>query len=441
MARQTFNVNLSLDRIHCFDEGDFIGSAEPYLWTVFFKIDGQFASVTDAGTLTGFPITLGTPGSHGNLGTTDVDAGDDIPIPSELAFFDTTLVPIRGGILDALGIDLPGTMGVVCVLMEEDNVTDAGAEAGHDVLNSSVLGVLEQIIATRSFSNSTVTDAEIAAFTGQIQTAVEAAVQLQQSFFENLWSFLNADDTIGVKVFTFNTDDLASGGTFQFSERFQNEGDWQIFGHLIATPQCAAASFDAAFSGSLSSTTLAADGAVESRQVIDAGTLRLVDAKEPVAAKREGSVFDLAALREFRDRGLGETPGLERWWGLAERNIPGTVFGLFTQAELREPAFRAMKALPAVVRNPDAQVPEALLDDIAKVAAGLRRTTRSRRLRIDAGRVLSALELVRRKTFRETAALLASIEPGNPRKEPAPAAIRLDGTRIVGGPLEVKAAK
>ncbi|MBD3677613.1 MAG: hypothetical protein HUJ27_04335 [Rhodobacteraceae bacterium] len=48
MARDILQLNLDLDRIKCHDEGDGWGSAEPYLWTVFFKADGTTVAVTDA---------------------------------------------------------------------------------------------------------------------------------------------------------------------------------------------------------------------------------------------------------------------------------------------------------------------------------------------------------------------------------------------------------
>ena len=37
---KSLDVSLVLDHIQCIDEGDGPGLAEPYLWTLFFKIDG-----------------------------------------------------------------------------------------------------------------------------------------------------------------------------------------------------------------------------------------------------------------------------------------------------------------------------------------------------------------------------------------------------------------
>lgn len=437
MARQTLSVDLSVDRIHCHDEGDGWGVAEPYLWTVFFKIDGGGVRVTDAARLAGSAVVLGTPGSHGNLGTTDVDAGEDVTVPSLLGEFGTqVLIPIRGGVADVLGKDFDGVIGVVCVLMEEDNVTHAGAEAGHTALNLAVQDVLDQVIATRSISMVDVTEEEIHGFEEQISDAVENAVQAQQGFFENIWSWLNADDTIGTKTFMFTTDQLvASGGLIDFSHRWDNHGDWEIFGHVTSTALCPANSLDAVFSGSVAQTTLSSDGQVLSRQVIDTSNLRqLQEQKEPVAASEEGRVFDLATLRQFRDGAYRETPGLGRWWELAERNLPSAVYALFRHAELREPAYAVMKELPRVVQDPDA-VPESLLENVAVLAEGLRKATGNRRLRIDAGRVRSAVEHLRGKTFREVAAFLDAVEPSrHPRldapAEPTRTAIRLGGTRI-----------
>jgi hypothetical protein len=84
MARDLLRVWLDLERIHRHDEGNGWGSAEPYLWTVFFKIDGDSVALTEGLTLSGTATVVGTPGSHGNLGNTDVDAGDDIDIPSAI---------------------------------------------------------------------------------------------------------------------------------------------------------------------------------------------------------------------------------------------------------------------------------------------------------------------------------------------------------------------
>ena len=69
------NIEFKLERIHCHDEGDGIGNAEPYLWTVFFKIDGDTLAVNSDGPaapfLQGAPTVMFTPGRNFSIISTD----------------------------------------------------------------------------------------------------------------------------------------------------------------------------------------------------------------------------------------------------------------------------------------------------------------------------------------------------------------------------------
>src|SRR5687768_818557 len=118
MARDILRTSIRLERIHCSDEGDGWGDAEPYLWPVYFKIDGTTAVLTDMLTLSGTGEIQTTVGSHGNLGDTDVDAGDDVFIPQTIGSFDTLLSPIPvPPPFNSTQEDVGGVVGVVCVLM------------------------------------------------------------------------------------------------------------------------------------------------------------------------------------------------------------------------------------------------------------------------------------------------------------------------------------
>ena len=166
MARTTLQTRISLDSIRCHNEGDGVGSAEPYLWTVFFKIDGDSTSVGDDYHLYGECQVFATVGDHGNLGVHDVDAGDEVLVPPTIGELRTTLRPIP---LSPLlrerhpGADPGGALGVVFVLMEENLVSDHGARAGYAALCDFVKRKIDEIIPTLRIGNEDVDDANLAA--------------------------------------------------------------------------------------------------------------------------------------------------------------------------------------------------------------------------------------------------------------------------------------
>lgn len=380
MARSTLNVQFDLTHIKCHDEGDGWGSAEPYLWTVFFLVDGSTISVNSGLTLSGDATMHFTPGSHGNLPNDDVDAGETVTIPAALGEWQTLMKPIPvPPPFDAVQPDVGGVVGVVCVLMEEDNVSDAGAAAGHTALNNAVRTAVNQIVATRTLTNQEVTEGELAQFETTIQNAVSNAVQNEQNFFENLWSWINPDDTIGFQVFLFKHDDLASKGTIAFSRRWKNEGDWEIFGNVTATVTCPANALDNLFS-SLSSP----------------GT---------------GSSLDLDRMRKVRDGRLRAFPGVEKWWGLAERNLPEAVRILGEDAELRGRAEELARVATDFVERSDAGISADQLKQLDAFFGALVERSTSRRLRIDASRAQEAVRLLTRGRSDAVLKLLAATPP------------------------------
>jgi len=235
-------IDLKLDRIHCYDEGDGPGNAEPYLWTVFWKVDGETIVVNTDGPappfVQGFPTVVGTPGNHGNLGTTDVDEGDDVAIPAIIGEYHTTMTPIPlttpiGSTLTEVG----GMLGCVVVLMEED-FTDAGAiQRGHEALDSSVRDKLAELVGSLSITKPEPTDEDIAAVSDQIGDAVKSAIGDGVSVLSWIAGWGNMDDQIGSAVFRFSHKQLEESGGMRipFGRRWDNEGDWEIFGGITAT--------------------------------------------------------------------------------------------------------------------------------------------------------------------------------------------------------------
>lgn len=386
MARTPLQAQLVLDRIRCHDEGDGIGSAEPYLWTVFFKVDGDTVALGDDLFLHGSATVITTPGSHGNLGDTDVDEGDDIAIPSAIGELVTTLrpIPVPSWVGDAFGVeDVGGVIGVVTVLMEEDNVSHAGAEAGHAALDAFVRQALDGLIPTLGVGHPTVTLEDIDMLTQGAQEAISEAIGSAQSGWENFVSWLNADDQIGNAVFTFGHDELAvlaESGSRDFSQRWKNEGDWELLGRISAAATCPAEAVLAVL-----------------------GALGLV---QPDARRHT-----LDVIRTVRRTSFAGSRELGAWWMLAQRNTAS-----MSQVLMADPALAQglvaplMNALAAAAIDPDAPLPDAALVAIEGLLQAFVERG-NRRLRIDAKAAMGVLPKLRGECLASAALVLGNELP------------------------------
>jgi hypothetical protein len=375
MARPQMRWTINLNPLECHDEGDGIGDAEPYLWTVFFKCDGSTLSVSDAGRVEGDAVIFPTPGSHGNLHDDDVDEGDTVFIPSELGNFNDSVIPIpvAPAIQPLLGQeDLPGFFGLVVVLMEEDNVTDDGAEAGHQALNAAVLIAINQVLRSLGAGHTVITPEDIESVTAGIEDAVKDAIKAEQNVFEDIWSWLNADDQIGNETFVFNQDQFVTEeapdnrvGSLSFSQRWRNHGDWEIHGAMALAEPCAATSAAAILAGPEAESAYSTKGSEKFRR-------------------------QLRAMRSFRDDYFHHHEGLHDWWNLAARNTPQLALQLMREPEMRRSVGALFKEIEVVLKDLDSPLPDDFLNNLQR-AVGMARKSSSRRLRIDASRAEETL--------------------------------------------------
>lgn len=233
------NVNLKLHNLHCYEEGDGIGSAEPYLWTVFFKIDGDTTVVNRKFELQGTATVIATPGNQGDLPNHDVDAGDTVPIPAVLGEFATQLkpIPLEEPVNDIT--EVGGVVGLITVLMEEDNTPSTAISKGHTALNNALQDSLNLLIPTLNIGHQEPSDEEIDALKKQIGDEVTKVISDNVSFGQWLGGFGNMDDKIGSEVFRFSHSRLAEQGVSGISirKRFKSHGDWEIQGRVTAIPQ------------------------------------------------------------------------------------------------------------------------------------------------------------------------------------------------------------
>jgi len=130
----TIKVIAALHSLFCFHGAD-EEESEPYLWTIMFTLGG--GTIRQAGDrLGGGPGFFFGPGSHGNLHGS-IGTGVTKHIPPEVGRFETTLEPI---VLSIAGqtVEVPGQLGMIAVLVEENSTSDSGAEAAHQALNALV---------------------------------------------------------------------------------------------------------------------------------------------------------------------------------------------------------------------------------------------------------------------------------------------------------------
>ncbi|HLZ64803.1 MAG TPA: hypothetical protein VKQ29_01170, partial [Aliidongia sp.] len=151
MSAKPLNVTLKLSNLHCVTETDqWGGSAEPYIWTVFFKIDGDLV------THNFHPTVVTTSGNQADLPNQDVDAGENNPIPAKLGLFNTTLKP-----LPLPGKEGASIIGCVAVVMEQDDTAAHAIAKGHAALNAFVAATLQKFVDKAVSTGQMPTDNDI----------------------------------------------------------------------------------------------------------------------------------------------------------------------------------------------------------------------------------------------------------------------------------------
>ncbi|MEO7261303.1 MAG: hypothetical protein ABI047_08635 [Jatrophihabitantaceae bacterium] len=363
MSRSPLSLSTVLETVHCFDEGDGIGSAEPYLWPVFFKIDGDSFAVESVG-LIGFPVIEARNGHHGNLGDSDVDDGDDVPVPPELGQWQTTLkpIPVNDPTFRALiGEDLPGIAGVAVVLMEEDGWPDSLANTGYSALTDAITLAVAQIAAGFQHATHAPTKEEITAAISTVKDTaagtVRDAIKGQMSGWQLLWygTFGNNDDTIGSEVWTVSQDEFVhEDGTttpvIDFVRHWDSDeagdGDWQLSGSFTGVVPCPANALSGLFERSATEHT----------------------EREP--SHRAA----LTAMRKFRSDNYAAYPGLTSWWQALHLNATTLVRAATRDRAVRDAVAQLFDRLPAVLQNPDERLDEhdlRALDTVLRSVAAL----------------------------------------------------------------------
>ena len=216
------------------------GNAEPYMWNIFFRVDGETITINPDFTISGKAVFHFSKGSHRNL-RRSIHRDKTLPIPTNVGVWETDLTPIQVPYFEQ---DIPGIAGVICVLMEENNVSNEGAEAGRIALeqqvqkaiNSALNDFEPKVIDITNIQNSIqgYFQSKVSEFAEGIEKHVAEAIITRQSLLQNVWSFIKADALVGFHVWNFNHRQLSTDGTQHFSHRWNAKkyGDWEILGKV-----------------------------------------------------------------------------------------------------------------------------------------------------------------------------------------------------------------
>ncbi|MEM6271467.1 MAG: hypothetical protein AAF998_18675 [Bacteroidota bacterium] len=237
-------VNIGLNQLYCHQKPDSWIEGEPYMWNVFFKIDGHSVRMNERFRLEGQPTYHTSEGSHGNLSADGMEAGTRIGIPKEVGEWKTALAPIEVPFFES---HISGVIGVVCVLMEQNYVSGKGAEAGRAALgeyirsaiDASIVGFDPRRVDLRDIDGSIKAyfDAQVRDFTARIGDLVGDAVSSAQSLAQNILSLVKKDVLIGFRVFDFSNAGIeAAGGQLEFGHRWaaKRVGEWEVRGRISA---------------------------------------------------------------------------------------------------------------------------------------------------------------------------------------------------------------
>ena len=238
-----FNVKIKLNTLTCHNKTEKWGRAVPYLWTIFFRIDGDCVIIGNDFKLIGKGVFHHGGGSHGNLNISSIQKGQTISIPTDVGEWTTHLKPF---LIPYFEQKVPSIIGAISVLMEQNNVSGRGAEAGHKALNKQVEKAVNQSLEEFDPRDVDISDVmgslksyfetKVAAFTDSIQDDIKKAIQSNQSLIRNLWSLMNADNMLGYHVWNFNQKEIleSENQSIDFENRWQTgeHGDWEIKGNI-----------------------------------------------------------------------------------------------------------------------------------------------------------------------------------------------------------------
>jgi hypothetical protein len=223
---KALNLTMNLDTLVIRATTDPVGEDEPFLWTVFVKLDGDTIEANDITNSTATVISIS--GSHKNLNVDGADQGAQIAIPPNVGQFTTVLKTARG-IDPKRGL---AAFGFLVVALEQDETTDGAIEEGRTALVGEVQQGLNEAI--RAVMTQILNDPhEFEQFAAQLISRAEQATVDAIVHRDNIFNLLFSDDFVGSAFHLFKFSDLLSGDiVIPLDLDFRNDGHYQATGSL-----------------------------------------------------------------------------------------------------------------------------------------------------------------------------------------------------------------
>ncbi|MEQ3637427.1 hypothetical protein [Alcanivorax sp.] len=268
-------AKLSLSKIHCIDEADSFGKAEPYLWPFYFKIDGQtltflardagkeavkdrvipllrgndnvIESLTDSlidNLINQAPNSLNwfhaPGGAHGNLGG-NMDAGDTREVPADLGQWQCEL---EGLVLLGQNALTPGAarVGVVAVLLEEDMIPDDKIPGAYNSFRDKVAETISEQALNELATGLADALADLipnldrapaagSGGSGSGDSASGLVDDIKDALDDQVPGYINRDDVIGGIIQNWTADELVQAdysGTTLLEPPMSEDGKYRI---------------------------------------------------------------------------------------------------------------------------------------------------------------------------------------------------------------------
>ena len=266
VSPQPVPVVVELAEVTVRDDGEFFGGAEPYLMAVRLLVDGTTARIdatfTAAELLAGnnplrvrlAPAVAGRSfvrttarGGHGNLDPVNIGglelqhdgpkvlepdgsvrrwAVDVQPIPLRLTL---DLAPLAVE-LDVIGI--PGFVGVLAMLAEEDGTTADSMRAARDAIADGIGALLEDVLKEITLADLSVDPEAFPERVRQIRDVATAAAAKEMNLWDAFWGGIVDPDDQLFQVLAF-TNVAMLGDPLPVAGDYEGEhGDWTLVGEI-----------------------------------------------------------------------------------------------------------------------------------------------------------------------------------------------------------------